>query len=289
MSHRLLNKTAVVTGGASGIGKAICIQLASEGARVVVLDLQLSPREGGDDVLNLMEHARDSAGLAKQHDSPAYEFVLGDILDIGSISNVFKCAKSMTGRVDILVNNAGLVSGGRGLLETTPEDWDDFMSVNVKGAFLCTQAAVKMFMEQEPVGPDHVRGKIVNITSQHGIVAAPGNIAYGCSKAALNYMTKQVAVDYIKHGIIVNAVAPGRILTGRVGSISEEDARMNGTELSPDEVESLLASKARTPHSKLGRLGSPCDVAKAVAFLVSDYSSYTVGETLVVDGGYLAS
>ena len=289
MRYRLLDKTALVTGGASGIGKAICVQLVSEGAFVVVLDKQLVPCEGGDNVLQLMEQARKSANLSNDSHKPTYEFVEGDVLNVSDITKALKCVQSFTGRVDILVNNAAKVSGGQGLLDTTPEGWDNFMSVNVKGAFLTTQAAVKVFLEQEPVGSDRIRGKIVNITSQHGVVAAPNNIAYGCSKAALNYMTKQVAIDFIKYGIVVNAVAPGRILTGREGSRSEEDARNAGVELSPREVQGLLASKTRTPHSEYGRLGSPSDVAKAVAFLASEYSSYTVGETLVVDGGYLAS
>ena len=290
--YRLLNKTAVVTGGSSGIGKSICSRLASEGALIVILDKDRNPREGGDDVLQDIVVARNSAGLTQSSDGPvAHDFILGDVLDSESISKALNRAKSFTGRLDILVNNAARVSGGHTLLETTPDEWDSFMSTNVKGAFLCTQAAVKMFMEQEPIGPDLIRGKVINITSQHGIVAAPENIAYGCSKAALNYMTKQIAVDYIKHGIIVNAVAPGRILTGRVGSRKITDVQRNESPSLADEGQGLVASEKRTPHanSLSGRLGSPDDVAKAVAFLASDYSSYTVGETLVVDGGYLAS
>merc|ERR1712146_359016 len=100
-------------------------------------------------------------------------------------------------------------------------------------------------------------------------------------------MTRQVAVDYIEHGVIVNAVAPGRILTGRLGSRTRPTYD-DGGELPADELEELLASEARTPHSRLGRLGVPTDVAKAAVFLASDYASFIVGETLFVDGGYMA-
>ena len=208
-----------------------------------------------------------------------------------------KCTKC---NLDILVNNAARLSGGHNLLETTENEWDDFMSINVKGAFLCTQAVVHQFLQQEPQGSDGIRGRIINISSQHGKVAAASNIAYGCSKAALDYMTRQVAIDYIDKGIIVNAVAPGRILTGRVGSrkcLSDKSSLQNDSsdlkgacsdELPPSEVKSLIESESRTPYSRLGRLGSPSDVAKAVAFLASDDASFIVGETLLVDGGYLA-
>ena len=129
-------------------------------------------------------------------------------------------------------------------------------------------------------------------------MAAASNIAYGCSKSALDYMTRQVAVDYIDRGIIVNAVAPGRILTGRMGSRmrpsstshyrNSTDDNLSTEQLPLSEEESLVSSESRTPYARLGRLGAPVDVAKAAAFLASDDASYIVGETLLVDGGYLA-
>jgi NAD(P)-dependent dehydrogenase (short-subunit alcohol dehydrogenase family) len=313
-AHRLAGKTVIVTGGASGIGKAICVQFAKEGARVVVLDIERCPREGGPDVMKLMQEARQVQGLVIPHintkdennqDGSYFKFVQGDVLDKVSIDAAIAAATGATtidgreGRLDVLVNNAAKLSGGHSLLDTTEEEWDNFMSINVKGAFLCTQAAVNQFLRQEPRGIDGIRGRVVNVTSQHGKVAADSNIAYGCSKAALDYMTRQVAVDYIDRGIIVNAVAPGRILSGRIGSrmrsASNSSTKImtcdnhNREELAPSEVESLVASESRTPFSRLGRLGAPVDVAKAAAFLASDDASYIVGETLLVDGGYIAS
>ena len=286
VKHRLSGKSAIVTGGSSGIGKAICVNFAQEGASVVVLDIDKQPREGGPDVITLMLQARSNAGL--MNTSTMFQFVHGSVEDKEAISHAVDVAKSLTGRLDILVNNAARLSGGHSLLETSEEEWDDFMSSNAKGAFLCTQAAVKTFLEQEPAGPDSIRGRIVNISSQHGIVAARENIAYGCSKAALDYMTRQVAVDYIKDGIVVNAVAPGRVLTGRLGSRPRIDSNSNPVKLPEAEEVDLRASELRTPYANLGRLGKPNDVAKAVSFLASDYASYIVGETLLVDGGYLA-
>ena len=298
-AHRLNGKTALITGGASGIGKAISIRLAKEGARVVVLDIQRAPREGGKDVLELMKEARKTEGLDTDDDIDFFKFVEGDVLDTNDINAAIVAATSNNdesgkSRLDILVNNAARLSGGHNLLETSENEWDDFMSVNVKGAFLCCQLVVRQFLKQEPLGTDGIRGRIVNISSQHGKVAAPSNIAYGCSKAALDYMTRQVAIDYIDQGIIVNAVAPGRVLTGRIGSrkrsVKEQPdiTSDRSNELSISELESLIESESRTPYSRLGRLGLPNDVSKAVAFLASDDASFIVGETIMVDGGYLA-
>ena len=137
-------------------------------------------------------------------------------------------------------------------------------------------------MKQSPRGPDGVRGRVVNISSQHGMLACPGSLAYGVSKAAVAYMTRQIGVEYIQHGIVVNAVAPGRIMTGRPGS------RIAGPDLTAEETHENHLSLARTPHGAL-RLGLPRDVASAVAFLASDDASFIVGENIMVDGGYKAS
>ena len=137
-------------------------------------------------------------------------------------------------------------------------------------------------MTQTPRGPDGIRGRVVNISSQHGMVACPGSLAYGVSKAAVAYMTRQVGVEYIGHGIVVNAVAPGRIMTGRPGS------RMHGEGFTEEEAYENSLSRARTPHGAL-RLGVPRDIASAVAFLASDDATFIVGENLMVDGGYKAS
>jgi len=156
------------------------------------------------------------------------------------------------------------------------------MAANAKGPFLCSRAAVAQFLRQEPRGPDGIRGRIVNVASQHGMVHCPGSVGYGTSKAAVVYMTRQIGCEYVERGVIVNGVAPGRILTGRPGSRDDPAA------ISEEEERDLAQSRARTPHAAL-RLGKPEDVARAVAFLASDDASFIVGEVLMVDGGYMAS
>jgi NAD(P)-dependent dehydrogenase (short-subunit alcohol dehydrogenase family) len=142
------------------------------------------------------------------------------------------------------------------------------MAVNLKGVFLCCKRAIAQMLLQEPIG--EVRGRVVNISSQHGMVGPPGHVAYAASKGAVVNLTRQLAVDYGPRGVLVNAVAPGKILTG-----SPEQA-------DPDV---LAYSRQRTPFSRLGR---PADVAGAVAFLASDDALYISGSNLLVDGGWMA-
>lgn len=143
------------------------------------------------------------------------------------------------------------------------------LAVNLTGVFLMCRAAVRRMVAQEPRG--EVRGRIVNISSQHGMVCAPEDIAYGTSKAGVVYLTRQIAVDYAVPGIVCNAVAPGKILTGKTGRAVEPRW--------------LEYSRRRTPWPRLGR---PEDVAGAALFLASDDASYVTGENLLVDGGWMA-
>jgi NAD(P)-dependent dehydrogenase (short-subunit alcohol dehydrogenase family) len=148
------------------------------------------------------------------------------------------------------------------------------MGVNLKGVYLCCRRAVREMLLQEPRGaPDNpCRGRIVNISSQHGMISAPDDFAYGVSKAGVVYLTRQIAADYARDGIICNAVAPGKILTGKTGAA-----------VAP---ETLEYSRTRTPMPRLGR---PEDVANAALFLASDESTYITGANLMVDGGWTAA
>jgi NAD(P)-dependent dehydrogenase (short-subunit alcohol dehydrogenase family) len=156
------------------------------------------------------------------------------------------------------------------LVDTLDSDWDAMMAVNLRGPFMLCRAAVRVMLAQEPRG--EVRGRIVNITSQHGMVGVPGHFAYAVGKGGLVQMTRQIAIEHGRDGIICNAVAPGKIQTGAAGDLSAN----------PDSAAYVLS---RTPFA---RLGEPPDVAAAVSFLASDQASYISGVNLMVDGGWMA-
>jgi NAD(P)-dependent dehydrogenase (short-subunit alcohol dehydrogenase family) len=257
---RLKDRVAVVTGAAGGIGKAIAKRLASEGALIVVADLTQEPREGGgrtvDEIVSDGGHA---------------EFVTCDVSREAEVEAAVAKAVALGGRIDIMVNNAA-IGTDTPLLETSVEDFDRVMAVNARGVFLGCRAAIARMITQTPLDPaGEVRGRVVNISSQHGMIRAPDDIAYGVGKAAVVYMTKQIAADYAPDGIVCNAVAPGKILTGKTGRAIDP--------------EMLAYSHSRTPWPRLGR---PSDVANAVLFLSSDECSYITGENLMVDGGWMA-
>ncbi len=255
---RLKDRGAIVTGAASGIGKAIAVRLAAEGAFVVVADLTETPREGGAGTL---ETIRATGGAAT--------FVTCDVTRAADLAAAVDVAVGHAGRLDVMVNNAA-IGTDTPLHETEEADWDRVMAVNAKGVFLGCREAVRRMRTQEPRG--EVRGRIVNISSQHGMIRAPNDFAYGVGKATVVYMTRQIAGDYAADGIVCNAVAPGKILTGKTGRAVDP--------------EMLAYSHARTPWPRLGR---PEDVASAVLFLASEEASYITGANLMVDGGWMAS
>jgi NAD(P)-dependent dehydrogenase (short-subunit alcohol dehydrogenase family) len=256
--RRLDGKIAIITGGSSGIGRAISRLFAAEGARVVVADVTEEVVEGGEPVRALIAADGNHA-----------DFVACDVADRAAVDGLFSTVVAQHGRVDILVNNAA-IRGAQKLVETEEALWDRVMGVNLKGAYLCARAAVRQMLTQDVVA--EARGRIVNITSQHGMVSAPGDFAYGVSKAGLVYMTRQIAADYGPDHIICNAVAPGKILTGKGGRAVEPQW--------------IAYSEARTP---LPRLGRPLDVARAALFLASEEASFVQGHNLMVDGGWMAA
>jgi NAD(P)-dependent dehydrogenase (short-subunit alcohol dehydrogenase family) len=248
----------VVTGSASGIGRAIAIRLAADGARVVVSDVRPEPREGGEPTETLIER---HGGRCSRVDA--------DVSRWEDVDRLVRAAVERYGRLDVMVNNAAIAGpASKPLLETTEEDWDAIMAVNLRGVFLCCKRAIGEMLGQEPIG--EVRGRVINISSQHGMVGSPGHVAYSTSKGGVVNLTRQLAVDYGRRGILVNAVAPGKIMTG-----------------SPEQANPQLTAYAesRTPFSRLGR---PDDVAGAVSFLASEDSLYISGTNLLVDGGWMA-
>jgi len=255
---RLKGKTAIVTGGASGIGRAIATRFAKEGANIVIGDVTTEVKEGGEPTHEVIAAAGGSA-----------VFQRCDVSRWEDMDALVSLAVERFGALDVMVNNAAVMGGGAKLLETTEADWDHVMAVNAKGVFFGCKRAIQQMLTQ-PVRGD-ARGRIVNVSSQHGMVAAPGKIAYGTGKAAAVYITRQVAVDYAEDHIICNAVAPGRILTGKP---------LGGPGSDP-----LDYSRMRTP---MPRLGEPRDVAGAALFLASDEATYITGHNLMVDGGWMA-
>ena len=252
-------RSAVVTGSSSGIGRAIAVRLARDGFDVVLADIRRDPIAGGEPTEQVI-HAAGGRAVHLDADVSREE-------DCGRMVEV---AVERCGTLDVIVNNAVLAGAhSKPLLETEPDDWDAMMAVNLRGPYLLCRAAVRQMLEQPLVGD--ARGRIVNITSQHGMVGPPGHFTYGVGKGGLIQMTRQIAVDYGPRGIICNAVAPGKIVTGAPGDLSATE-------------EGLAYVSARTPFARLGRAE---DVAAAVAFLAHE-ATYVSGASLMVDGGWTA-
>lgn len=253
----LHDRVAIVTGASSGLGRAIALRFAAEGAALALADVREDPIEGGVTTHGLIEA---NGGKAIYIDT--------DVSDWNAVDRLVSRTVERFGRLDILVNNAAVYTSTN-LLETLPEQWQQVIGVNLTGPFLCARRAVMQMMEQQPV--NDVRGRIINISSQHGMVACPGDFPYGVSKGGLVQMTRQIAVDHAGNLIVCNAIAPGKIITGKRGVANDPDA--------------LNYSKFRTPWH---RLGTPQDVASAALFLASDMATYMTGVNLMVDGGWMA-
>ncbi len=254
MPGALDGRVALVTGSSSGIGRAIALRFAAEGARVVCTDVRADPVEGGEPT----------------HERLGATWLRADLADAAAAAALVPDAVAAHGRLDVLVNNAATYVS-EGLAGTSAEQWDLVQAVNVRAPFLLSQAAVAQFLAQ-PAPAGEVRGRIVMLGSQHGLVTAPGDIAYGVSKAAIMHLARSIATEHAPDGIVCTTVAPGKIVTGKGGR--EDDPAFQEQ------------WRSRTPWPRAGR---PEDVAAAVAFLASDASSFTTGATLMVDGGWSAS
>ena len=253
----LEGKTTIVTGAASGLGRAIALHFAREGADVLVADIRETPIEGGVSTADLI---RDEGGKGR--------FQHADVSSWSDIDGLVADCVERSGRLDVMVNNAATYTT-TSLVDTTEAQWNRVMAVNLTGVFFGCKRAVQQMLTQTP--EDEVRGRIVNLSSQQAMIASPGDPAYAVSKAGVAHLTRQIAVDYAKQQIVCNAVAPGKIMTGKPGIAVDP---------------SLLAySHARTPWP---RLGEPADVARAALYLASGLSSYTTGVNLLVDGGWMA-
>jgi NAD(P)-dependent dehydrogenase (short-subunit alcohol dehydrogenase family) len=258
MTRRLADKSILITGASSGIGRAIARRFADEGARLVLADLTADVREGGVPTADLLR--------AEGHE---IEFFQMDVSSEEDVARAVERTIERFGRLDVLVNNAA-IGVGKSLTDTSLAEWNRALAVNLTGVFLMSRAAVRQMLKQDV--RNEARGRIVNISSQHGMIACPEDIAYGTSKSGVVYMTRQIAADYAGDYIICNAVAPGKIVTGKPGRAAEPRW--------------MDYSRSRTP---MPRLGKPDDVANAALFLASDEATFMTGENILVDGGWMAT
>jgi len=249
---RLGGKVAIVTGGARGIGRAIAERFIAEGAKVVIADVD--------------ELAGQAAAAAL---GEGCRFVRTDVGDAGDAGRLIdEACAAFSGVLDIAVNNAGIIHTAD-FLDIAEADFDRVLRVNLKGAFLVGQAAARRMVQQVKEGKPP--GVIINMSSINAVVAIPNQVPYCVSKGGLDQLTKVMALSLAPHGIRVNAIGPGSIMTEILQSIATDR-----------EAKRRLLS--RTP---LGRVGEPGEVAAVAAFLASDDASYITGQTIYPDGGRL--
>ncbi|MCB5235321.1 3-oxoacyl-[acyl-carrier-protein] reductase [Niallia circulans] len=243
---KLAGKVAVVTGASRGIGKSIALELAKQGADVVV------NYAGSVDRAN--EVVKEIEGLGRKAIS-----IQCDVSNTDSVNAMMKEALESFGNIDILVNNAGITRDNL-LMRMKDSEWDDVINTNLKGVFLCTKAVTRPMMKQR-------KGRIINITSIVGVTGNPGQANYVAAKAGVIGFTKTTAKELAQRNITVNAIAPGFITTDMTDKLTEEVKNSMLTQI------------------PLGQFGRPEDIANAVVFLASDDSSYITGQTLHIDGG----
>ena len=251
--QRLKDKSAIVTGAGSGIGRAIAVRLASEGANVGVLDLA-------------EESARETATIIARDGGSAHAIAC-DVTDASSIENALDESESKCGPLDIAVNNAGVAAIGS-LLETTEEDFDRVFSVNCRGVFLCLKAEVSRMQDRG--------GAIVNLGSIAGDLGIPDRFAYSATKGAVHMMTRAVACDFVKSGIRCNAIAPARVHTPFVDGFLADNY--------PGQEKEIFAKLSAA--QPIGRMGRPEEIAALAAYLCSEESSFVTGAVFPIDGGF---
>ena len=241
----LTDQVALVTGSGRGIGRAIALALAEQGAHLVINDVDAASAEAT---------AGDIEALGRQ------ALVSGaNVVDEAQVEAMIEAVMERFGRLDVLVNNAGLTRDGL-LIRMKEDQWDLVLEVNLKGAFLCTKSAARPMMKAR-------YGRIVNIASVAGITGNPGQANYSASKGGLISLTKTTALELASRGVTCNAVAPGFIETAMTQQLAEE------------------VREGWMKRIPLGRAGTAEDVAAAVYFLAGPASTYVTGQVLVVDGG----
>jgi NAD(P)-dependent dehydrogenase (short-subunit alcohol dehydrogenase family) len=247
---RLQNKTVIVTGAGSGIGRCVALTFAKEGAKLVVADWS---EEGGKETVKQIHQQSGEA-----------VFVKTDVSKAGDIDKMVETSLGKFDRVDILVNNAGIFKSSP-LHKTAEKDWDKALDVNLKGTFLSSKRIIPEMLKQG-------QGKIINIASIAGLVGFENSGPYCASKGGVIALTREMALEYAKRRINVNCIAPGVIKTAMTKDMLADATQKQFLESS-------------TPYS---RLGEPEDIASAAVYLASDQSDFVNGHVLVVDGGWVA-
>lgn len=243
---KLEGKVALVTGASRGIGREIALELARQGADVVV-NYSGSLERANHVVAEIKEMGRQSTAIQC------------DVSNSDSVATMVKETIDTFGKLDILVNNAGITKDNL-LMRMKEEEWDDVININLKGVFLCTKAVTRQMMKQRS-------GRIINISSIVGVSGNPGQANYVAAKSGVIGLTKTTAKELSSRGITVNAIAPGFITTDMTDKLN-------------DEVKELMLKQI-----PLARFGEPSDIANVVVFLASEDSRYMTGQTLHVDGG----
>lgn len=252
MDLHLQGKVALITGGASGIGRATALLFAQEGAKVVVADINAA---GGEQTVEMVHELSGEAS-----------FVMCDVREESQVEALVARAVQLYGRLDCAFNNAGISERFDAITQTTEEHWHRVVDTNLTGVFLCLKHELRVMERQGS-------GAIVNASSIMGLVASAGNTEYAASKAGVANLTRSTALAYAKKGIRINATCPAAIDTPMTQKIWVKEPAM----------------KERLANMQpMGRIGHPEEVARAVVFLCSDAASFITGHTLAVDGGYLA-
>ena len=252
MSRPFAGKAALVTGGASGIGRAAALAFARGGASVVVADVD---EAGGEETARLIVNLDERAA-----------FVKTDVRDAADVATMVAVAVSAFGRLDFALNNAGVLGSGAAMIDFTEDDWDDVMGVNLKGVWLCMKHEIPAMLQTGG-------GAIVNTSSVAGLVGSQHSPAYAASKHGVVGLTKTAALQYAPHNVRVNCVCPAAVYSPMLETLVTRN---------PQVGERLLASQPN------GRFASPEEVAEVVVWLCSDAASFVTGAALPVDGGYTA-
>lgn len=252
MSRSFSAKVALITGGASGIGRAAALAFAREGASVVLADIDA---QGGEETAHLVAAAGGDAA-----------FVKTDVRAAADVEALVSFAENTYGRIDAAFNNAGVLGSGASMIDFTEDDWDDVMGVNLKGMWLCMKYEIPAMMQSGG-------GAIVNVSSIAGLVGSQHSPAYAASKHGVVGLTKTAALQYAPHNIRVNCICPAAVLSPMLETLVTRNPQV-GTKL-----------KASQPN---GRFASPAEIAEVAVWLCSDAASFVTGAALPVDGGYTA-